>query len=251
MKRAILSAPSLSALPWQAALLVVGLSGSGPAISGSWTGTLQDGSVLQVDPSTHRPMRYYDGGAAPLWDGTHRLEDGSVVIVREGTIVPTESMMDTWAAEPGAKPEMRERYCDQLVRKVCGFGDECSRAQPCVLARQLLRMERDQQRRAPLGSGPYPHTSSSSECLDALSNPAFPACKASVPELKETPCKKLTDRVCGEQRRCASNQACDAARQLLQMETEERLEAADPEAKTPMGVECERAESNPYFKPCQ
>jgi hypothetical protein len=251
MKRAIFFGPLLRALFWLGAVVALGLSAPRPVPAGSWTGTLQDGSVLQVDPSTHRPMRYYDGGVAPLWDGTHRLEDGSVVIVRDGSVVPTEGMMDTWAAEPGSKPEMRERYCEQLVRKVCGFGDECARAQPCVLAQQLLRMERDEQRRAPLGSGPYPHTTSSGDCLDALSNPAFPACKASVPVLKETSCKKLVDRVCGDNDRCATSQSCDAARQLLRMETEERLESADPEAKTPMGAECDRAEGNPYFKSCQ
>lgn len=207
--------------------------------------------MLQVDPSTHRPMRYYDGGVAPLWDGTHHLEDGSVVIVRDGQVVPTEGMINTWAIEAGAEPTMREHHCDQLVRKVCGFHNECATAHPCTLANQLLRMEREEQRRAPLGSGPFPQTESSSECLSAMSNPAFPACKASVPEAKETPCKKLVERVCGKDDRCSASPACDPTRQLLKMETEERLESADPDAKTGMGVECERARDNAFFTPCE
>jgi hypothetical protein len=227
------------------------LTVAGQAQAESWTGTLQDGSVLQVDPNTHRPMRYYEGGVAPMWDGTHRLEDGSVVIVRDGQVVPTEGMINTWTAEPGSEPRMRERYCEQLVRKACGFHNECSTAQPCVLANQLLRMEREQQRYAPPGSGPFPQTESSSECRDALSNPAFPSCKASRPDAEETPCKKLVDRVCGEDNRCARSPACDPARQLLQMETEERLESADPDAKTAMSVECEKARDNAFFKPCE
>lgn len=221
-----------------------------PVFAGSWTGALQDGSVLKVDPETRRPMRYYNGGTAPMWDGTHRMENGSVVIVRDGAIVPTEGMLDTWAAEPGAEPQMRERYCEQLVRKVCGFKEECSQTQPCVLAHQLLRMEREEQRRAPIGSGLYPNTASTSECLEAMGNAAFPACSDSRPEMRDTACKKLVERVCGKEDRCATSVACDPARQMLRMETEERLESADPDAKTPTGVECGKVRDNAFFQPC-
>jgi hypothetical protein len=221
-----------------------------PVSAGSWTGTLQDGSVLQVDPDTRRPMRYYEGGTAPLWDGTHRLEDGSVVIVRDGAIVPTEGMLETWDVEPGAEPQMRGRYCEQLVRKTCGFSDECARTQACVLARQLLRMERAEQRRAPVGSDLYPSTESTGECLDAMGNSAFPTCTAALPDVQETPCAKLVERVCGADDRCAAAPACDPARQLLRMETEERLESADPNARTPTGAECEKMRENAFFRPC-
>lgn len=247
-----LKAPYSPPSPAIGLLLVAALLlAAGTTTAGSWTGSLQDGSVLRVDPQTHRAMRYHNGGAVPMWDGTHRLEDGSVVIVRDGQAVPTEPMLDTWRAEPGAEPRLRERYCDQLVRKVCGFNDECSRAQPCVLARQLVRMEREEQRRAPLGSGPYPQTESTTECLDALSNPTFPACRASAPRRPDTDCAQLVERVCGKNNECESSPACSPARQLLQMETEERLESADPDARTPMGAECVKAQDNPFFKPCE
>lgn len=225
--------------------------GAGPVSAGSWTGTLQDGSVLKVDPDSRRPMRYYNGGVAPIWDGTHRLENGSVVIVRDGAIVPTEGMLDRWAAQPGARPGMRERYCDQLVRKVCGFKHECSASGSCTLARQLLRMEREEQRRASFDAGPFPHTESTRDCSDALTNAAFPACTASLPDWKETDCTKLVDRVCGKDDRCADSAGCDPARQLLQMENQERLESADPGARTPAGAECRKAWDNVFFKPCE
>lgn len=231
-----------------AAVLVLA---AGSAGSGTWTGTLPDGSVLQVDPETRRATRLYGGGAAPLWDGAHRLEDGSVVIVRDGQAVPSESMIDAWRAEPGAEPAMRERYCEQLVRKVCGFNEECGQAQPCVLARQLLRIEREEQRRAPLGSGPYPQTPGTGECLEALGNPAFPACGSAPAGRDASECRALVDRVCGADGRCQSSPACDPARQLLQMETEERMESADPAARSATGAECERAMQNAFFAPCQ
>lgn len=235
---------------WIHILTVILIVGSSQAGAGSWTGTLQDGSVLKVDPNSQRAMRYYNGGVAPLWNGTHRLENGSVVIVRDGQVVPTEPMMNSWAGQPGSEPTLREHFCDQLVRKVCGFHHECSREQPCVLARQLLSMEREQQRRAPVGSGPSPQTPSSSECQDALTNPAFSACAASVPEAQNTACKKLVDRVCGAGGECSSGKACDPAHQLLQMESEERLQSADPDAVTPTGSECETAMTNAFFEPC-
>ncbi len=228
-------------------LLIFGADYAG---AGSWTGTLQDGSALTVDPGSRRAMRQYNGRSVPLWDGTHRLEDGSVVIVRDGQAVPTEAMMNTWTAEPGAEPRMRERFCDQLVRKACGFKDECARSQPCVLARQLLSMEREQQRRAPVGLGPLPQTESSGECWDALSNASLQACSDSVPEAKDAACKKLVDKVCGATGQCDSSRACEPARQLLKMENEERLESADPDALTPTGAECEKAMDNAFFEPC-
>ncbi|WP_133512537.1 hypothetical protein [Candidatus Thiosymbion oneisti] len=216
-----------------------------------WTGTLQDGSRLKVDPDSHRAMRYYKGGVAPLWDGTHRLEDGSVVIIRDGQAIPTESMINSWAEEPGSEPGMGTRYCDQLVRKVCGFHDECRHGQPCILARQLLGMEREQQGRTPGAAAPWPLTPSAGECREALSNPAFPACDSSTPGSEQTACRKLVEKVCGEADQCEAHQACNPARQLLQMESDERLRSADPEALTPTGAECEKAMDNAFFEPCR
>ena len=246
------TSPGIFAPRWGYLLVAVFLAlASGPTGAGSWTGTLQDGTVLKVDPGSHRAIRFYNGGVAPLWDGAHRLEDGSVIIVRDGQAVPTESMMNSWTGEPEPDPGLGARYCDQLVRKVCGFGDECSRARPCVLARQLLGMEREQQRRAPVGAGPRPRTPSGGECQGALSSPAFPVCTTSVAPARQTACKKLVDRVCGGADECDAATACSPARQLLQMESEERLQSADSDAGTPTGAECEKAMTNAFFERCQ
>jgi len=223
----------------------------GSARADSWTGTLQDGSVLKVDPDSHRAIRYYQGGAVPLWDGAHRLEDGSVVIIRNGQAVPTELMMNSWVGESDSESGTRSRYCDQLVRKVCGFQDECRQGQPCILARQLLSMERKQQRRAPISAGSWPRIPSSDECRDALSNPAFPACASSTPGAEQTACGKLVDKICGDADQCEAHKACNPARQLLQMESDERLESEDPKVLTPTGAECEKAMDNAFFEPCR
>lgn len=248
--------PAFSAQPfvrgWVSLLVACLLVAAvGPIRAAVWTGTLQDGSVLKVDPGSRRAMRYYNGGVAPLWNGTHRLQDGSVVIVRDGHAVPTESMMNDWRGEPGSEPSMRTRFCDQLVRKACGFHNECSRSQPCILARQLLGMEREQQRRAPIGAGYRPQTLSGDECRGALSNPAFPVCSASTPGPEQTACKKLVDKVCGDADQCVAGKACNPARQLLRMESDERLQSADPQALTPTGAECEKAMDNAFFEPCE
>jgi len=236
-------------LPLLVACLLI--AAMGPVRADSWTGTLRDGSILKVDPASRRAMRYYKGGVAPLWDGAHRLEDGSVVIVRDGQAVPTESMMRSWAGEPGSEPSLRTRHCDQLVRKVCGFHDECRQSQPCILARQLLSMEREQQRRTPIAAGSWPHIPSSNGCQNALANPAFPVCGFSTPGSEQTACGKLVERVCGDADQCAAHQACNPARQLLQMESDERLRSADPAALTPTGAECEKAMDNAFFAPCR
>lgn len=196
----------------------------GPVWGGSWTGTLQDGSMLRVDPDSHRAMRYYKGDVIPLWDGIHRLKDGSVVTIRDGQAVPTEAMMDSWVGESGFEPSMHTRYCNQLVRKVCGFHDECRHSQPCILARQLLSMERKQQRRTPVASGSWPHVPSSDECRDALVNSAFSACGSSTPGSEQTVCSKLVERVCGNADQCAAHKACNPTRQLLQIESDERIQ---------------------------
>lgn len=233
-------------------VLGIALLGLQAALAGSWTGTLHDGSVLKIDPETRRPMRYDHGGPSPMWDGTHRLEDGSVVIIRDGTIVPTQSMLETWAAEPGAEPRMRDRHCEQLVRKTCGFHEECATTQPCVLARQLRRLERDEQRRAPFDASRHPpDTDATGECLDALRHAAFPTCAATRLDRHDTPCARLVERVCGPADRCAARPACDPARQLLRMETEERLESLDPSARTATGAECEKARDNAFFQACE
>lgn len=228
------------------------LAVSGAAWGESWTGTLRDGSLIRVDPETRRPMRYYEGGVAPLWNGVHQLDDGSVVTVREGEAVPSESMMRAWRGAATPPAAFAERYCDQLVRKACGFHQECAVDQPCVLARQLLRMESDERRRAHIADGAHPTTESSLRCQESLPNDgSFPVCAKARPTDKETPCRALVERVCGASNQCAKAPACDPAHQLLKMELDERLVSANPDAATPTGLQCEEVKDNEFFAPCQ
>jgi hypothetical protein len=47
---------------------------------------LQDGRGIFINPQTQKTMRS-DVPDTSLWDGTHRLDDGSVIIIREGVVI--------------------------------------------------------------------------------------------------------------------------------------------------------------------
>ncbi len=236
---------------WLLSSLCILFVAGGAIAAEPWSGTLYGGGELEVDPESRRAVRYKNGTAVPMWDGTHRLDDGSVVIVREGAVVPTESMLDAWRAPPPMRPALAGRYCDQLVRKVCGYDNACSFDEVCVQARQLLRDEREEQRRMRLESGTHPKTTSSGRCSQALTDGAFPACAQGMAVKKDSPCDLLVLRVCGHDNACANQQACGLARQLLGMETEERLVGSDPSAPTATGNQCREAMSNRFFSPCE
>ena len=82
----------------------------------SWQGRLQDGSRVEVDPRTNRPTVYNrQGVATQLWDGVHRLQDGSSITVRSGVMVPNTDVV-----------QLRERT--RLARPFVDAG-----ASPCVV----------------------------------------------------------------------------------------------------------------------
>jgi hypothetical protein len=232
------------ALP-QCVLAVAGLALSllSPAAPGAepWTGTLPDGSQLRVDPNTRRAVRDQGGAARPMWDGVHRMDDGSVVIIRDGTAVPTTQMMETWQGPLEGKEAQAGAECDRLVQRVCGPEDACGQAAPCISARKL----RDAAASPAPGGTP---DAGQQACAQALIDPAFPVCTEVARGAKATDCARLVERVCGADGRCSKSPACDAARQLLGMESEER--AGDPRAMTSTGDQCRQAMANPFFKPC-
>ena len=100
-----MSRPITFAIARLTSVSVLGVLLAAPLAAGAgpWSGTLHDGSQLRVDPDTHRAIRDQGGAQRPMWDGTHRLDDGSVVIIRDGTAVPTRQMMETWQGGPEAK----------------------------------------------------------------------------------------------------------------------------------------------------
>ena len=54
----------------------------------------QGGGTVHVDPDTNRATITRGGVTAPLWDGTHRMDDGSILIINQGTTVPNQSILD-------------------------------------------------------------------------------------------------------------------------------------------------------------
>ncbi|MEN8205512.1 MAG: hypothetical protein ABFS24_05815 [Pseudomonadota bacterium] len=112
--------------------------------------SLQNGGAVTVDPDTNRATITRDGVTTPLWDGTHRMQDGSILIINQGITVPNEPILETrqlplpeaekWEGAPivGYSP------CEKLARRVCGKESQCEKIEGCNLARQLLDMEQDE-----------------------------------------------------------------------------------------------------------
>lgn len=222
------------------------LAGASAVVAAAgWHGTLQQGGSVYVDPQTHKPVYRANGVTKPLWDGVHRLQDGSVLIVRDGVAVPDAGMLKTWERQQPLPEAGGNRSCEQLVLKACGFHQECRAESACDLARQLRGLEQEALAKAPYGQTP----SETLDCKDGLADPGrFPWC--SRPAAKPSPCEGLVRRVCGETGVCGETPACDAARQLLDMEREERLQSAVPDAVTGSGRQCREARGNAYFVQC-
>jgi hypothetical protein len=219
-------------------------------VADAWTGALPQGGELRVDPDTRRAWRVEGDQAMPMWDGVHRLENGSIVIIRGGTAVPNEEMLRAWESGPPPMDPLDGRPCEQLERRVCGHGDECRASGACLNARRLLNLERDAQRRAPFGAGPQPETPVAGQCRTALTDPAFPPCDKVPTAGTHTPCHALVERVCGSDERCAASPACPPARQLLEQEGREHAGDPRPDSLTPSGAQCQEAMTNAFFAPC-
>jgi hypothetical protein len=87
-------------------------------------------------------------------------------------------------------------------------------------------------------------------CREALDDPAFTACASLAAGAGDSRCRALVRRTCGADGACSGTQACDAARQLQALETQERLTNADPSALSQTGSQCLEAMSNSFFRPC-
>jgi hypothetical protein len=137
---------------------------------------LQDGTQVQVDPRTNR-VTILDkrGGATPLWDGVHRLLDGSIVTIRSGVMVPNMGMIQSQRELPTrsqiASGEVDpDHACSELVRKVCGPANQCQETQPCSAARQLQDM--DTAERADVHHR-GPDLTTATKCQEALRDAGF------------------------------------------------------------------------------
>ena len=133
------------------ALLVLSASGQGQT---GWSGSLHDGREIVADPRSNRVV--IGSGPAqgqPLWDGVHRLSDGSTVTIRAGVMVPnasssasaSENPQAAAIADPAPRPSPpvggpQTTHCDQLVLKTCGMRQACRSLEPCRLATQLRQL---------------------------------------------------------------------------------------------------------------
>lgn len=112
----------------------------------------QRGGTVRVDPDTNRATITRGGVTTPLWDGTHRMEDGSFLIINRGIAVPDEKILEAREPTPPHEAEMwvgapiaGYSPCEQLVRRACGKENQCGKTEGCNMARQLLDMEQDEQ----------------------------------------------------------------------------------------------------------
>ncbi len=219
-----------------------------------WSGRLHDGSTIRVDPNTNQATGAGSAGERPLWDGVHRMEDGSVIIVKDGVVTsrplsapPTGSDPATDSATTASNGRPLSQ-CVQLMVKVCGFNGQCDGSDSCGLARQLVKLEQEElwQNR---GENP---SQTARQCTQSLQDEEhFQACNTLVDEKSTTPCQQLVTHVCGGDDRCAAAPACNPAKQLLSMEQSERADNRRPGRMTHSSHQCLDAVKNSnFFQQC-
>ena len=140
----------------------------------------QQGDVVTVDPDSNRATVTRDGATIPMWDGAHRMQDGSVLIINRGIAVPNKAILEPSQLPP---PEAEEwegapiagfSPCEKLSRRVCGKKNQCEKIEGCTLARQLLDMEQDE-RAASENRNRMTYTSS--QCQNVIADAElFPLC---------------------------------------------------------------------------
>lgn len=138
--------------------------------------------MVEVKSETNRPTVRRGGAETQLWDGVHRLEDERELRVESGRVIPNEEILDArdpYASAPEAEaqstPAEQPSPCERLVTRVCGADGACDTSEVCRPARQLLVMEREEQRAA---GQPGSWTFTSSKCQEALADDFFSPCAA-------------------------------------------------------------------------
>ena len=112
-----------------------------------WSSDLQGGGTVSVDPDTRRATITRDGVTSPLWNGVHRLQDGSAMIINNGEVV-TGAVADTphrlpppetsdWEGLPiaGYSP------CEQLTHRVCGLKNQCATSGRTDCKMEIARLD--------------------------------------------------------------------------------------------------------------
>lgn len=223
----------------------------------TWQGQLQDGSRVQVDPNTNRPVVSSPRGVAtPLWDGVHRLQDGTTITVREGVMVPNREVIELRRGPPAATTRpfaaSGAPSCTVLVRKVCGLNDQCADQKACAHARQLRGIGLEEERELAASGVASGFMQTPAQCAEALRDEAFfLPCRQRIRGDTSTPCGQLVNTVCGTGNQCAGQPSCALARQLFDMEYQDQLNSLQPERITESGKQCRQAISDTQtFAPC-
>jgi hypothetical protein len=242
-----------------------------------WSAPLLGGGKVKVDPRTNRATIVRDGVETQLWDGVHRLQDGSSIIIHSGQAIPNTAILRSRRLPEEPEHSTAEQWigvpisgyspCERLARRVCGVNQECTGVTSCDLARQLLQLER-QERDA--NDSPNYMTYSSGQCQEANQDKAFFATCGQEPapgraamstrrmgerggQQPPSGCRLLVDKVCGAQGACSDKAACDAARQLLEMAEEVAVEqtASTGAVANPVEHQCvEALNDEGFFEPC-
>ena len=162
-------------LPAMLLAALLGLSVN-TATTADWTSGMQGGGTVTVDPDTQRATITRDGVTSPLWNGVHRLQDGSVLIVNHGEAVPRVTtdkprrLPPLETADWEGAPIVGYSPCERLTRQVCGKQDECATAEACNPSRQLLAMEQEERKQADSRSR---MTYTSGQCLEAMKDAEY------------------------------------------------------------------------------
>jgi hypothetical protein len=211
----------------------------------SWIGQLQDGSEIAIDPTTNKATRSWQGEESQLWDGVHRLNNGAVIIVRDGVVVKDMAVLNAMRHQ---EEQNLEAACMNLVKKVCGPRDECHDYPGCDPARQLLVMENEER----LASWEGGSQEISRQCMEALENDKFfSLCTKSETDTPKTACEDLKERVCGRRNQCGESEACNLANQLLVMEREDQYVQATS-GKGYASEQClDVARDEKFFRTCK
>ncbi|MEN8108500.1 MAG: hypothetical protein ABFS22_10910 [Pseudomonadota bacterium] len=148
-----------------------------PLLAADWNSRLSGGrGDVTIDDNNRATVRQ-GGVERPLWDGTHKLEDGSTLIIRQGIAVPNPSVLEFRQQLPPPRVEEWEDNlivgtspCERLTRKVCGADNTCSDDEACLATWQLLEQERDERHAS---HNPNLMTPTSGQCLQAHKDREF------------------------------------------------------------------------------
>lgn len=127
------------------------------------------GGTVQLDGATQKAELSTPDGRFPLWDGIHRLQDGSVVRVQSGIVIKDDHVQQHLGTPPYS-PEVARDLCRELEAKVCGQAGACLSHEPCQAVRQLLQMIEEDIRRGPVDA---PGPSLERQCQEALGRETF------------------------------------------------------------------------------